>query len=204
MFGSTGKLYAQIKNGAPFDVFFAADVKRPRLLEEDGLGLPGSRFTYAIGKLVLWSLKAAYVDDRGEVIEEGDFRHLALANPRLAPYGMAARQVLQRLDLWDRLAPRMVRGESAGQTYQFVASGSAELGFVARSQVTRPETPLPGSFWTVPEALHDPIDQQAVQLADRPAVKSFMELVRSAEGRVGGRIGQGVSDSVTPGVRSSI
>ena len=181
--GSTGKHYAQIRNGAPFDAFFAADAERPRRLEEEGRIVPGSRFTYARGLLLLWSPREAYVDPKGEVLHDGEFRHLSLANPRLAPYGLAARQVLQRLDLWDRLVPRMVRGESAGQAYQFVASGSAELGFVARSQVTRPNTPLPGSFWAVPVALHDPIEQQAVQLSGRPAVRSFMELVRSAEGR---------------------
>jgi len=181
--GSTGKHYAQIRNGAPFDAFFAADVERPRRLEEEGRIVPGSRFTYARGRLLLWSPQPGYVDPDGAILRGGSFRHLALANPRLAPYGLAARQVLQQLELWQSLSPLMVRGENAGQAYQFVASGSAELGFVARSQVTRPDTQLPGSFWSVPETLHDPIEQQAVQLTKSPAAAQFLELVRGAEGR---------------------
>lgn len=180
--GSTGKHYTQIRNGAPFDAFFAADSARPRRLEEEGRIIPGSRFTYAVGRLLLWSPRAAYVDSEGNILRSGEFRHLSLANPKLAPYGQAARQVLLKLGLWDALTPRMVRGENVGQTYQFVASGSAELGFVARSQVARPQTPLPGSYWMVPEALHDPIEQQAVQLSERPSVRRFMEFVRSAAG----------------------
>ena len=180
--GSTGKHYTQIRNGAPFDSFFAADSARPRRLEEEGRIIPGSRFTYALGRLVLWSPQPAYVDPEGEILRRGQFRHLSLANPKLAPYGHAARQVLLKLGLWDLLTPRMVRGENVGQAYQFVASGSAELGFVARSQITRPGTPLPGSYWMVPETLYDPIEQQAVQLSERPAVRRFMEFVRSAVG----------------------
>jgi molybdate transport system substrate-binding protein len=180
--GSTGKHYAQIRNGAPFDAFFAADTERPQRLEEEGWTIPGSRFTYALGRLVLWSPREAYVDPEGGILRSGQFRHLSLANPKLAPYGHAARQVLLKLGLWDALTPRMVRGENVGQTYQFVVSGSAELGFVARSQITRPETPISGSFWAVPEALYDPIEQQAVQLSERPSVRRFMEFVRSAAG----------------------
>lgn len=181
--GSTGKHYTQIRNGAPFDAFFAADSERPRRLEEEGRIIPGSRFTYALGRLVLWSPQRDYVDPEGNVLHHGRFRHLSLANPKLAPYGHAARQVLLKLGLWDVLTPLMVRGENVGQAYQFVASGGAELGFVARSQITRPEAPLPGSYWMVPEALYDPIEQQVVQLSERPSVRRFMEFVRSAVGR---------------------
>ncbi len=117
VFGSTGKHYAQIKHGAPFHAFFAADVKRPRLLEEQGLGVPGSRFTYAIGKLVLWSPKADYVDPSGQVLKNGDFRYLALANPKHAPYGRAAQEVLAAAGLWQTLQQKLVRGENIGQTF---------------------------------------------------------------------------------------
>ncbi len=181
VFGSTGKLYAQIRNGAPFDAFFAADVRRPRLLEEEGLGLAGSRFTYAVGRLTLWSPKAAYVDDRGKVLDEGDFRHLALANPRLAPYGRAAREVLEKRGLWLALRHKMVRGENIGQTFQFVKSGNAELGFVAWSQVKRPGQPVAGSWWEVPQTMYSPIKQQAVLLRDNQAARAFLAFVRSRE-----------------------
>ena len=181
VFGSTGKLYAQIRNGAPFHAFFAADAKRPRLLEEAGLGQPGSRFTYAVGRLVLWSPKTAYVDDQGKVLDKGDFRHLALANPRLAPYGRAAREVLEKRRRWLELRDRMVRGENIGQTFQFVRSGNAELGFVAWSQLERPGQPMTGSWWAVPQTLYSPIEQQAVLLQDNSAARAFLAFVRGRE-----------------------
>lgn len=181
VFGSTGKHYAQIKHGAPFDAFFAADAKRPRLLEEEGLALPGNRFTYAVGKLILWSPKAHYVDPRGKVLEQGEFRHLALANPKLAPYGRAAREVLQKKGQWLVLRDRMVRGENIGQTFQFVKSGNAELGFVARSQVKRPGQRMEGSWWEIPQALYSPIEQQAVLLQDIAAARAFLTFVRGQE-----------------------
>ena len=177
--GSTGKHYAQIRNGAPFDAFFAADAQRPRLLEEEGLALPGSRFTYALGRLVLWSPEPGYVDPEAAVLARGSFRHLAIANPRLAPYGKAAQEVLQALGLWEQLGPRLVRGENISQAYQFVASGNAALGFVACSQVQRPGQPLRGSMWEVPQALYTPIRQQAVLLKDDAVARSFMAFVRS-------------------------
>lgn len=179
--GSTGKHYAQIKNGAPFDAFFAADAKRPRLLEEEGLGLPGSRFTYAVGKLILWSPKASYVDLEGAVLEQGDFRHLALANPKLAPYGQAAREVLQGRGQWLRLQDRMVRGENIGQTFQFVKSGNAELGFVAWSQIKRPGQPTEGSWWEIPPGLYSTIEQQAILLRDDAVARAFLNFVRGGE-----------------------
>jgi molybdate transport system substrate-binding protein len=180
-FGSTGKHYAQIRNGAPFDAFFAADLVRPKLLEQEGLTVPGSRFTYAIGKLILWSPEASLVDAEGRVLEHGEFRHLAIANPKLAPYGLAAREVLQKRGLWDDMSKRLVRGENIGQAFQFVASGNAELGFVARSQLMRPGYEIEGSYWDVPPELYTPIEQQAVLLKDSEAARSFMSFVRSEE-----------------------
>ena len=180
-FGSTGKHYAQIENGAPFDAFLAADIRRPELLEVEGLALPGSRFTYAVGKLLLWSHEPGYVDSEGEVLERGVFRHLAIANPKLAPYGKAAQEVLQARGLWEELGGRLVRGENIGQTFQFVSSGNAELGFVAYSQVKRPRQPIEGSYWEVPEALYAPIEQQAVLLRENQAARAFLSFVRGDE-----------------------
>ncbi len=180
-FGSTGKHYAQIKNGAPFDAFFAADIRHPELLEKEGLALPGSRFTYAVGKVVLWSPKAGYVDPEGRVLEQVDFRHLAIANPKLAPYGQAAQEVLQARGIWDKLSERLVLGENIGQTFQFVETGNAELGFVAYSQVKRPGRPIEGSWWDVPQTLYTPIEQQAVLLKDSDLARDFLAYVRSDE-----------------------
>jgi molybdate transport system substrate-binding protein len=181
IFGSTGKQYAQIKNGAPFDAFFAADVHRPELLEKERIALPGSRFTYAVGKVVLWSPVTGYVDHEGRVLKQGDFRYLAIANPDLAPYGRAAREVLQARGLWDSLGRRLVRGENIGQAFQFVKSGNAELGFVACSQVTRQGQPIEGSFWEVPQALYTPLRQQAVLLRESAAARAFLAFTRSRE-----------------------
>lgn len=180
-FGSTGKHYAQIKNGAPFDAFFAADVKRPELLDKEGVALPGSRFTYAIGKIVLWSPKRGAVDAEGKVLEEWKFRHLAIANPKLAPYGRAARQVLQDRGIWEALQDRMVRGENIGQTFQFVKSGNAELGFVALSQIIDPGHAIEGSLWKVPQSLYTPIEQQAVLLRESDAARAFLAFVKNDE-----------------------
>lgn len=180
-FGSTGKHYAQISNGAPFDVFFAADSKRPKLLEQEGIAIPGSRFTYALGKLVLWSPKSGYVDADGRILERVEFRHLAIANPKLAPYGWAAREVLEARGLWEELKGRLVRGENIGQAFQFVASENAELGFVARSQLVRPGRAIAGSYWDIPPELYSPIEQQAVLLQDSEAARAFLSFVRSEE-----------------------
>ncbi len=181
--GSTGKHYAQIRNGAPFDVFLAADAERPRRLEQAGVARPHSRFSYAIGKVVLWSPKPGYVDPAGKVLETGAFRYLAVANPRLAPYGRAAREILRRRGLWVRLRDRMVRGENIGQTFQFVKSGNAELGFVAYAQVKRPEKPVEGSLWIPPQSLYESIEQQAVLLKDTPAARAFLAFLASGEAR---------------------
>ncbi len=163
-FASTGKFYAQIKAGAPFEVLFAADDETPARLEREGDGVAGSRFTYAIGRLVLWSRTQGFVDDQGEVLRKSDFQHLALPNPKLAPYGAAGVQTLQALGLLDRLQSKFVTAENIGQTYQFVASGNAELGFVALSQVYKEGRIAEGSGWTVPPKLHDPIRQDALLL----------------------------------------
>lgn len=183
MFGSTGKHYAQIRNGATLDAFFSADAERPTLLDRDHIAVPGSRFTYAVGKIILWSPKEDYVDSEGRVLAEMKFRHLAIANPKLAPYGKAAQQVLKARKLWDALGKRLVRGEDVGQTFQFVRSGSAELGFIALSQVKRPGRAVEGSWWDVPQSLYSPIEQQAVQLNKCDAARRFMAFVRSEEAR---------------------
>jgi len=181
--GSTGKHYAQIRNGAPFDVFLAADAERPKRLEEERLAVPGSRFTYALGRLVLWSPRKGFVDSKGDVLRTGRFRRLAIANPKLAPYGVAARQTLEALGLWTTLEARLVRGEDIGQAFQFVASGNAELGFVARSQIQNAQGRIAGSCWDVPPALHKPIEQQAVLLKNTPAARAFLAFLRGPRAR---------------------
>lgn len=181
VFGSTGKHYAQIRNGAPFDAFFAADIKRPKLLEEEGITVPGSRFTYAIGKLMLWSPEVDVVDSSGKVLEQGGFRYLAIANPKLAPYGRAAREVLQSRGLWEGMKGKIVRGENISQSYQFVNSGNAELGFVAYSQLKHPGQRINGSYWKIPQALYTPIEQQAVLIKDSEAGRRFLSYIQSKE-----------------------
>ena len=163
-FGATGKFYAQISNGAPFEVLLAADDTTPARLEEEGMAVPGSRVTYAVGQLVLWSADPDLVDDKGEVLAKGRFRHLAIANPKTAPYGAAAIETLTALKLLDAVTPKLVQGENIAQTHQFVVSGNAELGFVALSQVWQDGGLTSGSAWVVPETLHDPIRQDAVLL----------------------------------------
>lgn len=184
--GATGKFYAQIRNGAPFDVLLAADDETPAKLEAEGSALPGTRFTYAIGRLVLWSSKAGVVDDKGEVLKKGGFRHLALANPRLAPYGQAAVEALTALKLLDAVQPTFVQAESIAQAYQFVATGNAEIGFVALSQVVRDGKISDGSAWVVPATLHQPIRQDAVLLAPgrgKPAAEAWLRFLRGEKAR---------------------
>ncbi|WP_303900834.1 molybdate ABC transporter substrate-binding protein [Thiohalomonas denitrificans] len=185
-FGSTGKLYAQIVNGAPFEVFLAADSVRPARLEKEGVAVKGSRFTYAGGRLVLWSPDEDRVDPRGNVLGSSDFRKLALANPATAPYGLAARQVLENLDLWEGLRSKVVRGDSIAQTFQFVATRNAQLGFVARSQVLALPEAERGSWWDIGPELYQPIRQQAVLLErgkSDPAVQAFIAYIKSDEVR---------------------
>lgn len=183
IFGSTGKLYAQIENGAPFDAFFAADIKTPELLEQKGAIQQGSRLTYAVGKVVLWSPKPDFVDAEGQVLNIDTFRHLAIANPRLAPYGKAAEEIMRSMGIWDSLQSKLVTGENIGQTFQFVESGNAELGFVAYSQVKHINTADKGSYWDPPQSLYSPIEQQAVLLKDNSSAREFMTYVRSGEAR---------------------
>jgi len=181
--GSTGKQYAQIVHGAPFDVFLAADSRRPQRLEREKRTAPGSRFTYAFGRLVLWSPDPALVDEQGLVLVSGQFDHLAIANPRLAPYGRAARQVLQALHLWDGQQSRLVQGENIGQAHQFVRSGNAELGLLAYSQVLQDDGRPQGSLWFVPDNLYEPIEQQAVLLRDGPVARAFLNYLKGREAR---------------------
>jgi molybdate transport system substrate-binding protein len=183
---ATGQLYAQIRNGAPFDVLLAADTATPERLEAEGLAVPGSAFIYALGKLVLWSAQPGFVDGAGQVLKGGRFRHLAVANPKLAPYGAATMQALDALGLAEALRPKIVSGESIGQVAQFVATGNAELGFVALSQVAAPGQSVVGSYWLVPPALYAPIRQEAALLARgtaNPAARALCEYMKSAKAR---------------------
>jgi len=181
--GSTGRHYAQIHNGAKFDAFFSADVEHATLLEREKIAVADSRFTYAIGKVVLWSPKPGVVDSAGKILEKGSFPHLAIANPDLAPYGKAAAEVLRARGLWQSLEPRLVRGENIGQAYQFIESGAAELGFVAYSQVRRADGTVSGSFWLPPTSMYQPIEQQAVLLTNSVAGSEFLSFVKSAAAR---------------------
>jgi molybdate transport system substrate-binding protein len=184
--GASGAIYAQIRNGAPFDVFLSADHQRPERLEHDGLAQPGSRFTYAIGKLVLWSAKAGRVDEQGAVLRAADLGKVALANPKTAPYGVAAAQVIQQLGLAAAIAPKLVQGESIGQTFGFVATGNADVGFVAMSQVLADGQLRGGSLWVIPKTLYEPIRQDAVLLkrgASNEAAQALLKLLKSPEGQ---------------------
>jgi molybdate transport system substrate-binding protein len=185
-FGSTGKFYAQIKNGAPFDVLLAADDETPARLVQEGAADPASRFTYAIGSLVLWSTKPGFVDANGEVLRRGAYRKLALANPKTAPYGRAAIETLATLGLLSAAEPKFVQGENIAQTFQFVSSGNAELGFVALSQVMKDGKVQHGSAWIVPAAMHQPIRQGAVLLAGArgsAAARALLEHLKGDDAR---------------------
>jgi len=185
-FGATGKFYTQIKNGAPFEVLLAADDETPARMEREGSAVAGSRHTYAVGRLVLWSAKSGLVDDKGEVLKKGNFQHLALAAPKLAPYGMAAAETLIRLGLLGSLEARFVQGENIAQTYQFVSTGNAELGFVAQSQVYEDDRLKSGSVWIVPSHLYNPIRQDAVMLVrgkDNPAASALLKFLKTDKAR---------------------
>lgn len=185
-FGSTGKFYAQIKNGAPFQVLLAADQETPARLEQDKLTLAGSRFTYALGRVVLWSKDAKQVDDKGEVLRKGSFERLALADPKLAPYGAAAIEVLDKLGLRAALQSKLVQGENIGMAYQFVSTGNAPLGFVALSQVMVNGAIQEGSAWIIPTALHAPLRQDAVALTaakDNAAATALLAYLQGDKAR---------------------
>ncbi len=183
IFGSSGKLYAQIRNGAPFGLFLSADADKPSRLEREGLAVAGSRFTYARGTLVLWSARAGAFRDGAQILRTGSFRHIALANPLLAPYGVAALETMESLGVRERLEERFVRGENIAQTYQFVATGNAELGFVALSQIIDPQGGIKeGSAWLVPPELHRPIRQDGVLLLsakENTAAWALLEYMQS-------------------------
>jgi len=182
-FGASGQFYAQIANGAPYEVFLSADAERPQKAEAEGLAVPGSRFTYATGRLVLFSKTPGLVDGRGAVLANGKFEKLSIADPKTAPYGQAAVETLTRLKLYDTLKPKIVQGASITQAFQYVRTGAAELGFVALSQVI--DEPV-GSRWVVPASYHAPIDQQAVLLktgANSEAAKAFLKFLKSGEAK---------------------
>jgi len=180
-YGATGQFYAQIKNGAPFEVFLAADDSTPAKLEQEKEIVPGSRFTYAIGTLALWSAKEGYVDAKGDVLKQNTYKHLSIANPKAAPYGLAATQVLDKLKLTEATKGKIVEGQNITQAFQFVSTGNAELGFVALSQIYKDGKVTSGSAWIVPSNLHDPIRQDAVILnkgKDSAAAKALIEYLK--------------------------
>ncbi|APU32504.1 molybdate ABC transporter substrate-binding protein [Ectopseudomonas alcaliphila JAB1] len=183
-FGATGQFYAQIKNGAPFDVLLSADDTTPARLEREGAAVPGSRFTYAVGSLVLWSADTGYLDGTEAALKAGQFKHLSIANPKAAPYGLAATQVLAKLGLSEAVKAKLVEGQNITQAHQFVSTGNAELGFVALSQVYKDGKLSSGSAWIVPDAMYDPIRQDAVILeqgANNPAATALVEYLQGAE-----------------------
>ena len=185
-FGSTGTFYAQIKNGGPFQILLAADHETPAKLEKEGLAVAGSRFTYAIGKLVLWSKQPGYVDDNGAVLKTVKFKRIAIANPKLAPYGAAATQTLSKLGIVQEIAPRLVQGDNIAQTFQFVDTENAQLGFVALSQVYAEGKMTQGSTWTVPANFHDPLRQDAVLLVagkNNAAATALMTYLKGEKAR---------------------
>lgn len=182
-FGASGQFYAQIAHGAPYEVFLSADNERPRKAEAEGLAVPGSRFTYAVGRLALYSKAPRLVDGRGAVLKSGRFHKLAIADPKTAPYGLAAVETMRNLGVEGALRPKLVQGASITQAYQFVDTGAAELGFVALSQIAGVRG---GSRWLVPASLHAPIDQQAVLLkpgAADPAATAFLSFLKGPEAR---------------------
>ncbi|MDR9753691.1 molybdate ABC transporter substrate-binding protein [Pseudomonas sp. SZMC_28357] len=180
-FGATGQFYTQIKNGAPFEVFLSADDTTPLKLEKEGDTVKGSRFTYAIGTLALWSAKDGYVDAKGKVLSDNAYQHLSIADPKTAPYGLAATQVLGKLNLTDKVKDKLVTGQNITQAFQFVSTGNAELGFVALSQIYKDGKVTSGSAWIVPAELHEPIKQDAVILTkgkDNAAAKALVEYLK--------------------------
>jgi len=184
-FGSTGKFVSQLENGGPFEVLLSADEKAPQRLVESGLAVANSQFTYALGKLVLWSATPGYVDDQGKILTTGDFKHLALADPKLAPYGAAAVEVLKKMGLFEKLQPLFVQGENIAQTLQFISTGNAELGFIALAQVidTKSGKIGSGSGWIIPGDYYAPIRQGAVLMkkgAENPAAPALLDYLKSA------------------------
>ncbi len=183
---SSGKIYAQITHGAPFDLFLSADQAKPAALVANGLAVATSQFSYAVGRLVLWSSKPNLIDNSPGIICRSDFRILAIANPLLAPYGQAAMEVLRELGCDDALSTKLVRGENIAQTFQFVQTGSADLGFIALAQLQDAGLAATGSQWQVPATMHSPIRQDAVLLksaAEKPAALALLAYIRSEQAR---------------------
>ncbi|MCB0367306.1 MAG: molybdate ABC transporter substrate-binding protein [Bdellovibrionaceae bacterium] len=181
--GSSGNQYAQILNGAPFHVFLSADSLRPQKLEEAKKIVTGTRFTYALGILALWTSRQNLDLQEGEILKSTGLGHIAVANPRLAPYGMAAEQTLKAFGLWDEKKGQLVRGENVNQAFQYVESGNAQVGFVALSQVLSLAESKRGQYWKVPSQYYRPIEQQAVQLKDSKAAKELLAFLKSPESR---------------------
>lgn len=180
--GSSGKFYSQIAGGAPFDVFLAADEAIPQRLEQEGLAIGGTRFVYAQGRLVLWSAQPGFVDSQGAVLRKGGYNKLSIAEPKLAPYGMAAQETLEKMGLWNAVQSKLVQGENITQSYQFAATGNAELGFIALSQITKYGKVTGGSWWLVPHDLYNPIRQGAVLLScakDKATAQAFLAFLKS-------------------------
>ncbi|MGL5997452.1 MAG: molybdate ABC transporter substrate-binding protein [Pseudomonas proteolytica] len=180
-YGATGQFYTQIKNGAPFEVFLSADDTTAQKLESEGDTVKGSRFTYAVGTLALWSAKEGYVDAKRAVLKKNEYQHLSIANPKAAPYGLAATQVLAKLGLTEQVKSKLVEGQNITQAYQFVSTGNAELGFVALSQIYKDGKVSSGSAWIVPGQMHDPIKQDAVILnkgKDNPAAQALVDYLK--------------------------
>lgn len=186
VFGATGRFYAQIANGGPFEVLLAADDETPARLEKDMLAAPNTRYTYAVGKLVLWSAREGVVDDKGEILRKDTFKHIALANPKTAPYGAAAIEAMGKLGVLPALQPKFVQGENIAQTHQFVATGNAEVGFVALSQVYKDGRLSGGSGWIVPSSLHQPILQDAVILTKgmhNPVSRALLDYLKGSKAK---------------------
>ena len=181
--GASGQLFTQISHGAPYEVFLSADAERPQALVAGGYAVGQSRFTYAVGRLALYSTTPGLVDGQGLVLKRPDLRTVAIADPAVAPYGVAAEETMRKMGVYDALKPKIVKGASIAQAYQFVATGAAEIGFVAQSQIVPVKG---GSRWLVPEALHAPIEQQAVLLkagANDPAARAFLDFLKTPAAR---------------------
>ena len=181
-FGSSGKFVSQLENGGPFEVLLSADEKGPEKLEQAGLTVPNTRFVYSLGKLVLWPATPNFVDDKGKILMTSNFKHLALADPKVAPYGAAAIDVLKKMKLFEKLQPMFVQGENIAQTYQFISTANAELGFLALSQVIKNGKIVGGSSWIIPDNLHAPIRQGAVLMkigAENPAARALIDYLKS-------------------------
>ena len=180
--GASGKLYAQIRGGAQFDVFLCADEEKPKQLMQDGFAVGGSRFVYATGKLVLWSVQPEYVDEKGAVLNKGNFNMLAIANPIFSPYGVAAKETLTKLTMWNSIQRKLTKGENVTLTYQLAATEKADLALVALSQVMRDGKVISGSSWIIPPGMHQPVRQSAVLLTgakDPTTAKAFLDFLKS-------------------------